>query len=100
MTKRVMRIPTPSPPLLVLGGLAVSDSEKAEALTDNLEVQFQPVDDLSDLTVIDTVDEAMRANEYAPASEPKLTSPLDVLQTIKGLKVYRTESSDIFDDAR
>jgi hypothetical protein len=32
MTKRVMRVPTPSPPLQVLGGLALSDSEKAEIL--------------------------------------------------------------------
>jgi hypothetical protein len=41
---RVMRVSTPSPSLLVLGGLA-SDSEKAEALTDSLEAQFQPVND-------------------------------------------------------
>jgi hypothetical protein len=30
LTKRVIRFPTPSPPLLVRGGLALSDSEKAE----------------------------------------------------------------------
>ena len=43
MTKRVMRIPDPNPPLQVPGGLANSDSEKAEALADNLESQFQLV---------------------------------------------------------
>jgi hypothetical protein len=32
-------------------------------------------------------DEAMRAYEYAPASEPKLTSPSEVQQAIRGLKV-------------
>jgi hypothetical protein len=37
--------------------------------------------------VIEMVSEAMRAYEYAPASEPKLTSPSEVLQAIKGLKV-------------
>jgi hypothetical protein len=37
MTKRVMRVPTPSPPLVTPGGLALSDSEKAEALADSLE---------------------------------------------------------------
>ena len=45
MTKRVMRVPTPSPPLVTTGGIALSDSEKAEALADSLESQFQPVTD-------------------------------------------------------
>jgi hypothetical protein len=44
---------------------------------------FQPVDDPSDPAVI----EAMRAYEYAPATEPKLTSPSEVLQAIRGQKV-------------
>jgi hypothetical protein len=35
MTKRVMRVPTPSPPLVTQGGLALSDSEKAEALAES-----------------------------------------------------------------
>jgi hypothetical protein len=43
MIKRVMRVPTPSPPLVSPAGIAVSDSEKADALADNLEIQFQPV---------------------------------------------------------
>jgi len=42
-----MRVPTPSPPLVTTGGVALSDSEKAEALADNLEAQFQPVKDPS-----------------------------------------------------
>jgi hypothetical protein len=83
MTKRVMRVPTPSPPLLVPGGLALSDSEKAEALADSLEAQFQPLDDPSDSAVIEMLNEAMRAYEYAPASEPKLTSASEVLQPIR-----------------
>ena len=37
ITKRVMRVPTLSPPLVTQGGLTVSDSEKAEALADSLE---------------------------------------------------------------
>jgi hypothetical protein len=43
MTKRVMKVPTPSSPLVTPGGIAVSDSEKAEAFADTLETQFQPV---------------------------------------------------------
>jgi hypothetical protein len=61
MTKRVMRVPTPSPPLVTQGGLALSDSEKAKTLADNLEAQFQPVNDPSDPAVIETVGEALQA---------------------------------------
>jgi hypothetical protein len=56
MTKRVMRVPTPSPPLQGPGGLALSDSERAEALADSLEAQFQPVDDPSDPAFTESVD--------------------------------------------
>jgi hypothetical protein len=66
MTKRVMRVPTPSPSLQVPGGLAPSDSEKAEALANSLEAQFQPVDDPSYPAFTEMVDVAMRAYEYAP----------------------------------
>jgi hypothetical protein len=34
-----------------IGGLAVSDYEKAEALADSLDAQFQPVNNLSELAV-------------------------------------------------
>jgi hypothetical protein len=78
LPKRVMRVPTPSSPLLVPGGLALSDSKKAEALADSLEAQFQPMNDPWSPAVIEAVDEEMRAYEYAPASEPKLTSPSEV----------------------
>jgi hypothetical protein len=70
----------------VPGGLALSGSEKAEALADSLEAQFQPVNDPSDPAVNEVLSEVMRAYEYAPASEPKLTCPSEVLQAIKGLK--------------
>jgi hypothetical protein len=36
------------------------------------------------------VNKAMRAYEYAPASEHKLTSPSEVIEAIKGLKVGKT----------
>jgi len=36
MTKRVIRVPTPSLPLDNHGGIALSDSDKAEPLADNL----------------------------------------------------------------
>jgi hypothetical protein len=45
------------------------------------------VNDPSSPAVIEVVNEAMRAYEYAPEREPKLTSPSEVLEAIKGLKV-------------
>jgi hypothetical protein len=71
----------------VPGGLALSDSEKAEALADSLEAQFQPVDDPSDPAFTEMVDVAKRVYEHAPASEPTLTTFSKVLEAIKGFKV-------------
>jgi hypothetical protein len=51
--------------LLVAGELALSDSEKAEALDDSLEAQFEAANDPSSPTVIEAVDEVMRACVYA-----------------------------------
>jgi hypothetical protein len=87
MTKRMMRVPTPSPPLVTRGEIAVSDSEKAEAFADNLETQFQPVADPSVPAVIETFDVALKSYFQAPASEPKLTNPDEVHEAIRGLKV-------------
>jgi hypothetical protein len=85
MTRRVMRIPNPSPPLVTLGGTALSDPDKAEALADSLEPQFQPVNDPPDPAVIQKVAEALQAYSYAPASEPKLTKLMEVQDAIRGL---------------
>ena len=69
-----MRVPTPSPPLVTPGGLALSDSEKAEALADNLEAQLQPVTDPSVPAVIEMVDVALMSYFIRPASEPEFIS--------------------------
>ena len=88
MTKRV-RVPTPSPPLVTPGGIAISDYEKAEALADSLETQFHPVTDPSDPTVIEMVDMALRAYFLTPASEPELTNPDEVQEASRSLKVNK-----------
>jgi hypothetical protein len=87
MTRPVMKVPTPAPPLVTPGGIALSDPEKAEALADSLESQFQPVNDPSDPAVIEKVAEALQAYSYAPASEPKLTNAMEVQDAIRGLRV-------------
>jgi hypothetical protein len=94
MTRRMMRIPTPSAPLVTPGGPAVSDSEKAEALADSLETQFQPANDPSVPTGIEVINEAMRAYSYAPAREPQLTNPADFQAAILGLKICKAPGPD------
>ena len=68
------------------GGIALSNSEKAEALAENLETQFQPVTDPSVSAVIEMVDLRLRSYFMASASEPKLTNPEEVQITIRDLQ--------------
>jgi len=89
MTKRVMRFPTPSPPLVSPGGITLSDSEKAEAPADNLEAQFQPVTDPSVPAVIEIVEVALRSYLRIPANELTLNKLEDVQEAIRGLKVSK-----------
>ena len=89
MTKRVMRVPTPSPTLGTPVGIALSDSGKAEALADNLECHFLPVTDPSVPAVIDTVDVALVSYFVFPDSETQLTTPDEVHEAIRGLKVSK-----------
>ena len=81
-----MRVPTPSPPLVTPGTFALSNSEKAETLADDLETQFQPANDLLVAGVIEMVDVALRSYFLSPAREPQLTAPDDVHAAIRYLK--------------
>jgi len=60
LTRRAIRIPTPSPLLVTPLGLALSDFDKTAAITESLEAQFQPVNDPSVPVVIEVVNEVMR----------------------------------------
>ena len=75
-------------PLVTPEGIALSDSEKAEALADNMEAQFQPVTDPS-VPAVEIVDVALRSYLMTPASEPKLTNNVVVQEAIRGLKVQQ-----------
>jgi len=83
-----MRVPTPPSPLVTPGGggIALSDSEKAEALADSLKTHFQPLTDPSVPAVIEMVDVALRSYFLTPAGEPKLTNPDEVHEAIRCLK--------------
>jgi len=79
-------------PLVTPGGIALSDSEKAEALADNLEDQFKPVTDPSVPAFIETFDVALGSYFLSPASEPQLTTPDEVSSSsrLPARMVYRT----------
>ena len=96
MTKRVMRIPTPSPPLVTPEhqGDYLLDCEKAEALADRLEAQFQLINDPLVSAAIEMIKEVMQAYFLAPASKAKLTNPTEVQDAIWGLKVSNAPGPD------
>jgi hypothetical protein len=77
-------------------GIALSDPEKAEALADSLEAQFQPVSAPSFPAVIEMVDVALRSYFMTPASEPKLTYPHEVQEAIRSLKVGKAPGPNGF----
>ena len=77
-------------------GIALSDSEKAEALADTLEAQFQPVAHPSVPAVIEMVEVALRSYFQAPASEPKLTNPDEVHEAIRVSKSVRLLAPKIY----
>jgi hypothetical protein len=69
--------------------IALSDSEKAEALADRPDTQYQPATDPSVPAVIKIVDVALKSHFMTPASEPKLTNPYEFHEDIRGLKVSK-----------
>jgi len=77
-------------------GIDLSESEKAEALADSLEGQFQPVNDSSVLAVIETVDVALRSYFLSRATEPQLTTPDGVHESIRGLKVSKAPCRTVY----
>lgn len=86
-----MSFPTPTPPLVISGGLALLDFVKAEALADSLQSQLQLVKDPSEPAVIEVVNETMRAYALSSGSKPQLTNPADVQNAIRGLKVGKAQ---------
>ncbi|PSN43798.1 hypothetical protein C0J52_15506 [Blattella germanica] len=97
MTKQLMRVQDPTPPLRTAASLALSDSDKAEALADSLEAQFQPVPidptrppevALIDETELISQDEGTAVNHPTPISATFPARP--VVLTGTTLKPART----------
>jgi hypothetical protein len=76
-------------------GIALSDSEKAEALAESLEAQFQPVTAHSVPAVIEMVDVTLELYFRTPANEPKLTDPEEVHEAIRSLELGKAPGPNI-----
>jgi hypothetical protein len=79
-------------PLVTPGGIALSDSEEAEALADSLEAPFRPVTAHTVPAFIEMVDVPLESYFVTPASEPNLTDPEEIHEAIRGLKLRKAPS--------
>jgi len=70
-------------------GESLSGSEKAEALADSLQTQFQPVTDTLVPALIEMVDVVLRSYFLTPTSKPD-----KVHGAIRGLKVSKVPSQN------
>jgi hypothetical protein len=87
-TKRVMRVPTASPPWSLQEETLSRILRKPKPLPTIWKL-FQPVTDPSVPAVIEKVDVGLRSYFMAPASEPNLTKPEEVQEAISSLKVSK-----------
>jgi hypothetical protein len=75
-------------------GIGLSASEKAEALADSLEAQFQPVTVPSVPAGIEMVGVVLERYFQTPVSEPNLTNPDEVQEALRGLKFSKAPGSN------
>jgi hypothetical protein len=93
-----MRVPTPSSPLQVPWGLALSDSEKVEALADSIEAQFQLVDDPSDPAVMEMVNEVMLCVQVCPRKWTEINQSLGGPAGHKGTQGWQGSGSERYSE--
>jgi hypothetical protein len=97
MSKRMMRVLTPSTCLQVARGLVLSDPEKAEALADSLKAHFRLVDEPSDRAGVDIYSESVNPYKHIATSKSTLKILLRsftptrerMLARLLGRKAYR-----------
>jgi hypothetical protein len=73
-------------------GIALPDSEKAEAIADSLETELHPVIETSVPAFIEIIDAELRLYPMTPASEPKLTNNEGVQEVFTCLMVNNMPS--------
>jgi hypothetical protein len=86
ITKRLMRVPTPSPPGYSGGNRPLWFWEDGGTCWQS-GTRFQPVTVQSVPAVIEVVGLALESYLQTPASQPMLTGPEDVHSAIRGLKI-------------
>jgi hypothetical protein len=74
---------------LVTPGLALTDSERSEAITDIQEILFQSVTDHSFPARIEAFEVALRSYFLTPARELNSSHPYEVHEAFPGLKSAR-----------
>jgi hypothetical protein len=87
MNARMMKIPTPSSPLVTPRVFAITDSGKSRSPCRQNGDSFSASIDTSEQAVIEVVNEAIRAYCFPPASEPKLTNLAEVHDAIRVFNV-------------
>lgn len=73
--------------MVTSGGIALSDTEKTEALAESMDVQFQRVSVYSVPILIEMVYVALELYFQTRASEPKLTDHEEYHEATRGLKL-------------
>jgi hypothetical protein len=96
MTKKLLRIPTKSPPIHGMNGLAYSNQEKANALADTLERTFTPHDDPSDIDKIEEVEEIVAGLELEQPIDEDIfrTTPAELNTILNRLKIKKAPGLD------
>lgn len=97
MTKSILRIPTKSPPLHGVNGMAYSNIDKANAMADTLATTFYPNDNPSCIDNIEAVGRSIRRlrgmSDTVPGDK-RLCSPAEVLTIIYKLRNNKAPGCD------
>nr|CAD7444839.1 unnamed protein product [Timema bartmani] len=99
MTRNLMRVPAPRPPIVGRNGVANSDQEKADALAEHLEAQFVPTDDPSDPVHIGHVAQVIAAVSYRPLDKPEPTEAAEMSRALAALRLNKAPGRDGINNA-
>lgn len=100
MTKNILNIPTRSPPLHGVNGMAYSSKEKANAMADTLESTFKPNDNPSCIANIEAVRQSTRRLKQMSdtlITEKRLCCPTEVASIISNLTNGKAPGLDNID---
>ncbi|CAG2055594.1 unnamed protein product [Timema podura] len=94
MTRNLMRVPAPRPPIVDHNRVANFDQEKADALGEHLKAQFVPTDDPSDTVHIAYLAQVIVVVSYRPLDEPEPTQVTEMSLVIVALRQNNAPGRD------